>query len=222
VTRLQKVPTAGFSPYYGCAIMIAAVLVFGGMVGWSIYAFFAQDKTIAALTQDYPITLPPATLPAAAQADLEKRLAGFAAAATADQPAELKLSLPELNALLAMAPAIEAGGYAEQLRLIRTDPVLNTLSAQACLPMNRKFWEKGKRYLIGEVTFGIYDGPAGPDAKVVNVKVPGKTVEPGLINNMGIWPWLAPYQTGPLGEVLKKIRHAQVTPEGIALATQKR
>ena len=222
MSRVQKLPTATFSPYYGCAIMIAAVLVFGGIIGWSAYTYFVQDKAIAVITVNEPVKLPPADLPREAQADLEKRLADFAAAANASQPAELQLSLADLNAMLAMAPESGSGSYADQLRLTRTDPAANTLSAQTSLPMNRKFWEKGMRYLVGEVTFLVYVHEAGPDAKVVDVKVPGKAVEPGLIQDMGRWPWLGLYQNGPLGAVLKNIRQAEVTPSGVRLSTQKK
>lgn len=222
MARLQKVPTAAFSPYYGCAIMLAAVLVFGGMVGWGIFSYFVQDKTIAAMTVNEPIKLPPAALTPEAQSAFDKRLANFGAAATAGQPAELTLSLAELNALLVMAPDTGSGTYAEKLRFHSTDPAKKTLTAQACLPMNKKFWEDGMRYLIGEVTFEVYVHDAGPDARVVDVKVPGKTVEPGLINNMGIWPWVAPYQSGPLGTVLKNIREAEVTADGLILRTVKK
>jgi hypothetical protein len=203
--------------------MIAAILVFGGIIGWSAYTFFVQDKVIAGLTVDTPAPLPQATLPPETMAALQKRLTDFAAAAKAGQPAELSLTLGELNAILPLAPDTGSGTFADKLHFIRTDPAANTLSAQASLPMNKKFWEKGFRYLIGEVTFHIYvDETTGPDAKVADVKIPGKEVEPGLIRDMGRWPWLGFYQSGPLGPVLKGIRHVQVTPTGVTLSTQKK
>jgi len=218
-----KQPTASFSPYYGCVIMVLAVLVFGGIIGWSAYTFLVQDKVIAGLTVDTPAPLPPSTLSPEATAALQKRVGDFGAAATSNQRAELILTLAELNAILPMAPDTGSGTFADKLHFIRTDPAKNTLTVQASLPMNKKFWEKGFRYLVGEVSFHIYlDETTGPDAKVVDVKIPGKEVEPGLIRDMGRWPWLGFYQSGPLGPVLKGIRHVQVTPEGVLLNTRKK
>jgi hypothetical protein len=217
-----KQPTASFSPYYGCIIMIAAVLVFAGIIAWSAYTFFVQDKAIAAITADQPAPLPPATLPAEAQADLEKRLTTFAEAAKGGQPASLSLSVAELNAMLMMGPDIGNGGYAESIRVIRTDPAASALVAQTSLPMNKKFWEEGHRYLVGEVTFYLYLHENGPDAKVMDIKVPGKEVEPGLIRDMGRWPWLAPYQNGALAPILKAVRHLEVTPAGVTISTQEK
>lgn len=59
MSNVQKVPTAGFSPYYGCAIMIMAVLIFGGILGWSAFSLFTQDKAIGLITQPEPVKLPP-------------------------------------------------------------------------------------------------------------------------------------------------------------------
>jgi hypothetical protein len=216
-----KQPTASFSPYYGCVIMIAAVLVFAGIIAWSAYTFFVQDKAIAAITVAQPAPLPPADLSGEAKADLEKRLTRFADAAKAGQPADISLTLAELNAMLGMAPDAGNGGYAGSLRLIRTDPAASAIVTQTSLPMNKKFWEEGHRYLVGEVTFYIYLHEGGPDAKVMDIKVPGKEVEPGLIRDMGRWPWLAPYQSGPLGPVLKAVQQVQVTPTGVTLSTTK-
>ena len=218
-----KQPVSSFSPAYGCIIMIAAVLVIGGIIGWSAFTFLVQDKVIAGLTVDTPAPLPPASLPPEATAALQKRLTEFATAATSNQPAELALTLAELNAILPLAPDPGGGTFADKLHFTRTDPAANTLTAQASLPMNKKFWEKGFRYLVGEVTFRVYvDETTGPDAKVVDVKVPGKEVEPGLIRDMGRWPWLGFYQESALGPILKGIQHAQVTPDGVLLSTRKK
>jgi hypothetical protein len=121
-----------------------------------------------------------------------------------------------------MAPDAGGGTYADKLHFIGTDPATNRLTAQASLPLNKKFWEKGKRYLNGEVTFQVYVSETGPDAKVYDVKVPGKTVEPGMVRDMGRWPWLGIYHTGKLGEILATIRQVDVTLMGLELSTQKK
>lgn len=222
MSNVQKVPTAGFSPYYGCAIMIMAVLIFGGILGWSAFSLFTQDKAIGLITQPEPVKLPPIDLPADARAALEKKLSAFATAVNAGQKGELTLTLAELNGLLLLAPDSGYGTYTDLIRFTGTDPSKNTLTASACLPMNNiKFWEDKKRYLIGALTFNIHTHLEGVDAKVVDVKVPGKDVPEGFIGGMEIWPWIAPYRkVAAVGPYLKAIQKATVTPEGLTLSTQ--
>lgn len=221
MARIQKVPTAPFSPYYGCAIMLLAILTFGGILGWSYYSLITQDKVISTLTVDDPVELPRTTLPEPARAALEAKLDTFAQAASAGQPAELTLSIEELNALLLIAPDTGYGSYAGMLHFEGADPANSRLTARICLPMNRlKFWENKKRYLIGTAGFFIHVHQEGVDAKVMDVQVPGKEVPEGFIVGMEIWTWVAPYRKlEPLGTVLKAIRTARVTDTGLHLST---
>lgn len=224
MARLQKVPTAPFSPYYGCGIIILATLVFGGIVTWSIYSLLSQDKQIALFTQNDPVTLAPTELSAEQTMSLQQRLSAFGEAVTAGQAATLKLSLAELNILPALAPKSDYGSYAGMVLLEKTDPAKNTLTGKICLPLNHlKFWEDKKRYLIGEATFLIEAQTEGVDAKVVDVKVPGKNVPEGFISGMEIWTLLAPYRKiEPLGAILKRIQKVQVTPDGVLLSSEKK
>ena len=221
MARVQKVPTASFSPYYGCAIMLMAVLTFGGIIAWSWYALVTQDKVIASLTVDDPDTLPSTTLAEAAQAALEQRLAIFAEAARNGRAAELALSLEELNALLVLAPDTGYGSYAGLLHFEKTDPANSRLVARIALPMNRiKFWEGRKRYLNGQAGFLVHVHAEGVDAKIIDVEVPGKEVPEGFIVGLEIWTWLAPYRSlEPIGSVLKAVRQARVTDAGLLLST---
>ena len=100
MASVQKVPTASFSPYYGCAIMLMAVLTFGGILAWSWHVLVTQDKVIASLTVDDPETLPRNALAEPARQALVQRLKGFADGALSGQSTELDLTLEELNALL--------------------------------------------------------------------------------------------------------------------------
>jgi hypothetical protein len=53
------------------------------------------------------------------------------------------------------------------------------------------------------------------------VKVPHKVVAEGFITGMEIWPWVAPYRKiEPLGTVLKLIKKATVTADGVTLSTK--
>lgn len=217
----QKVPTAPFNPFYGCAIMTMAALIFGGIIAWSAYTFFEQDKAIAKITVPEPVKLAPVELTPDAKATLEKRLTEFGEAAKQGQPAEIALSIADLNAIVAIAPDTGYGSYADLVRFEKTIPDKDAITGQVCLPMNNiKFWEDKKRYLIGELTYYIHIHEEGVDAKVVDVKIPGKEVPDGFITGMEIWPWVAPYRkVEPIGTILKAIRQAKVTPEGVWLST---
>lgn len=221
MARFQKVPTAPFSPFYGCAIMTMAALVFGGIIAWSAYSLFTQDKEIAKITVAAPIKLPPVQLTPEARADLETRLSTFAAAARNNQPAELTLTIADLNAIISIAPDTGYGSYADLIRIDGTIPDKDAITGQVCLPLNNiKFWEDKKRYLIGQLTFLMHIHEEGLDAKVVDVQVPGKEVPDGFVNGMEIWPWIAPYRkVEPIGTVLKAIRQTKVTPQGLFIST---
>lgn len=221
MASIQKAPTAPFNPFYGCAIMVMAALIFGGIIAWSAYTFFEQDKAIAKITVDQPVKLPPVVVTPEARAALEKRLSDFGDAAKKGTSAELTLTLADLNAIVSIAPDTGYGSYADLVRFESTLPEKSGIVGQVCLPLNNmKFWEDKKRYLIGQITFYIHIHEEGLDAKVMDVKVPGKEVPDGFISGMEIWPWVAPYRkVEPIGTVLKAIRQAKVTPEGLFLST---
>lgn len=222
MARIQKVPTGEFSPFYGCAIMSLAALVFGGIIAWSAYSLITQDKAIAVFTVDEPEKMPVVEITPEAKATLTKRFTDFAAAVAAGQGAELSLSVAELNAMLTMAPDSGYGTYTELLRFEKTDPTKSTITGRISLPMNRlKFWEGKKRYLNGHATFLVYVHEEGIDAKVVDIKVPGKEVAEGFVAGMEIWPWVAPYRKiEPLGATLKAVKKVTVTADGITLSTK--
>ena len=218
MARVEKVPTAPFSPFYGCAIMIMAALTFGGIIGWSAYSLFQQDKAIAEFAQDQPQKFAAIELTPEARSGLEKKLADFKAGTVT----EITLSIAELNGLLLLAPDSGYGVYTEMLRFDRTEPEKNRVIARVSLPMNHiKFWEDKKRYLNGEAAYEVMVHEAGVDAKVVDVKVPGKTVAEGFIVGIGTWTLLAPYQKiEPISSALKLVKKATVTEEGITLITK--
>jgi hypothetical protein len=76
------------------------------------------------------------------------------------------------------------------------------------------------RYLVAEGGFQIAIEADGIDAKLVSVQIPGKEVPEGFVNNLQVWPWIAPYRKQePLGTLLKGIKSATLTPEGLRLST---
>ncbi len=221
MSKLTKEPTGQFSPYYGCAIMLIAILVFGGMLGWGFYSLSRQDADIAQFTVEHPVPpmglkLGEAELPA-----LKAKLAAFAEEEKAHRPATLSLSVAELNSLIDLAPDTGAGSFREMIAFKALKPD-HELVADVSLPLNKmKFWE-GRRYAVGEATFTseiVKD--TGPDLRLTTLTIPGKPVNEGFLNALSSWHWLTPYQKLPaLAPVFKEVKNISVTSSGVVLSTQ--
>lgn len=218
MARFEKTPTGEFHSGYGCVIMAAAVGVFGFILWWAYHSLTTMDREFAALAHEQPAKLPEV----AALPELEKKLADFAAEATAGKPATLKLSIAELNALIVAAPDAGNGTYKDMLRVKALAPATKVITTDASLPLNTaKFWEHKKRYLVGEIDFIIEMTANGPDVKVHAVRVPGKTMPDGMLKGMQMYGYLGPYHNHPqAGPVLKAVKKIQIEADGIALSTQ--
>ena len=216
--KIQKVPTGEFHSGYGCIIMSAVVGVFVFIIWWGYYTLTTMDAAIAAITQSAPAKLPDvAVVP-----DLEKKLTDFAAEANAGKPAKLKLSVADLNAMVTLAPDGGSGSYKDMLRVKSLDAAKQTIVTDVSLPMNKKFWEDSKRYLVGEVDYTLEMTELGPDAKVSGVRVPGKTVPEEMVKGMALYGFMGPSQNDKtLGPVLKAIKKYQVEADGVVLSTEK-
>ncbi|MCB1207747.1 MAG: hypothetical protein KDK97_00405 [Verrucomicrobiales bacterium] len=217
MARTQKEPTAEFNPGYGCFIMLAAIIIFGGIISWSAYTLFEQNRLLDTITVDQAVTWP--EIRASDTTALNARLSDFGKAAMENREATLDLTIEEINTLIAIAPDTGYGSYAKLVRVKRADPASKTLIADVSLPIKRlKFWEP-PRYLNGEAgyTIDIIKGE-GPDAKLTSLTVPGKTVPDGVVDNMQIWPWVAPYRKiDSLAPTLRAIQHIEVTTTGLQL-----
>jgi hypothetical protein len=220
----EKDPTGEFSSYYGCYIIAMAALVFIGIIAWSGWTLYSQDKAISLITQDEIVVLNAEKISPEVEKALQDRLATFAEAAKTGAPASLDLSIADLNTLIQIAPDSGFGSYREMVRIVESDPTTGRLIADLCLPLKKlKFWEGKMRYLVAKGEFQIATEAEGVDAKLVSVKVPGKEVPEGFVNNLQVWPWIAPYRKQePLGTLLKAIHSATVTPEGLRLSTVKK
>ena len=222
MARVVKEPTAPYNPVYGCVIMSAAVLVFAGIVSWSLYSLFSQDRQIEAFTVDAPASLTGNEFPKDQEAALLQKVEAFA---DAKEPGtRLELNVAEINGLIALAPDTGNGTYKDMIRIQRTEPAQKALIASLSLPLNRlKFWEGKKRYLVGEGTLQLEtDAENGIEARMIDVRVPGKALPEGFIKGMQVWPFVAPYRNNDkFGPVLKRIGKVEVTPQGIVLEATK-
>lgn len=219
MAKIEKTPTGEFHSGYGCVIIAAAAGVFGFILWWGYHSLTTMDRAFAAIAQEQPAKL--ADVPT--QPELEKKLAGFAAAATAGKPATLKLSAVEINAIIVTAPDSGNGTYKDMLRVKAFDPAKNVVITDCSLPMNTaKFWEGKKRHLVGEIDFHVEMTEAGPDAKVHSVRVPGKTLPDGMISGMQSYGYLGPYQSHPqIGPALKAVKQVKVETDGVTLSSTK-
>ena len=221
MSAYSKQPTAPFNPLYGCAIMMIAILVFGGIIAWAFYSLTTQDREIAKFAVEQPVK-PTAQRPdEAGMADLKRRLSEFATQTAGKQPASIVLTTQELNALMDLAPDTGYGKFTDMIafKSVRDGKVL---VADVCFPLNKaKFWE-GKRYAVGEATFTVeIVKDRGPDMKLASLIVPGKEVSAGFLEAFGGWHWLTPYQKlETLAPTLKAITKVSITSTGIELVSQ--
>ena len=215
--------TGEFSSYYGCYIIGMAALVFVGIIAWSGWTLYSQDKAISLITQDSPVQFIQAPLPAEVDLALRERLRQFGQTAREGKAGSLELSVEELNAIIQMAPDSGFGTYREMVKITKLVSGSNQIEADLCLPLKKlKFWEGKMRYLVAAGTFQISIEADGVDLKLVGIGIPGKMVPEGFVNNLQVWPWVAPYRKQePLGSILKSIRMAEVKENVLLLSTGK-
>lgn len=223
MAKIEKRPTGEYSPYYGCYIIAMAAFMFAGMIGWTAWSLFAQNKAISLITQDEKVQLPEAPISPEQESALLAKLGAFGESSKAGRAAELSLTLEELNQIVRLAPDTGYGTYRDIVRFVRTDPARNVLIADLCMPIKKlKFWEGKFRYLVGEGEFQVEVHEEGVDAKLIDVRVPGKPVPAGFVGNLPTWPWVAPYRKQePIGSMLKGIKKVIVTVDGLHLSTTK-
>lgn len=211
----QKEPTTSSNPLYGCAILLIAACTFGGIVGWTLFSGYRQDKEIGMFTVDKADPLPVPTLDAAQKDALNQRLKTFAEAARKDEKVELVLTMEDLNALLVVAADSEVGDYRGIVRFTGVDATGKLLTADLCWPMNRlSLKDDSKRYLVGQGGFEPTFDNRAFDLHIVTLTVPGKTVSPGFLRNLGNWPWLNLAKLKPeIAAVLGKITAFEVVSE---------
>lgn len=222
MSRVVKTPVSSYSPFYGCFIMAAAALIFGGIIAWSAYTLFRQSAEIDTFTVSEPVSFPAFALSTEGQEALHAKGAALQKALASQSEAAIDLSLDELNALVVLAPDLGHGTYTEIVRFTGTDPEKNLLLADINLPLNPlPFSGKGKRYLVGKAHFQVSVGENGPDLRIIHLESPGKTIPTGFVQSQEFWTWLTPYlKDAQIASTLKALRTARVTPQGLHLSTR--
>lgn len=170
----------------GCYILLIGLVLLGGAGIWAVYTLVTQAGELEAFTDLEPAPLVVAEPASTRVAELQDRLKGFADAAVARRPADLRMSVEDLNDLLAGSPRLADLKTLMRVRQIGPDA---TFTADIRFPMNAL---PGKRrYLNGEMDgrFGLHP-EAGLFVSVLDVRVPGRVVPPGFIDvyQRGILP----------------------------------
>jgi hypothetical protein len=220
MSRVTKQPMSGYNPFFGCAIILIACFVFGGIIFWSFHTLRTQDAAIEAFTQGQPQPPQGARPDAAGVVALKQKLSDFGHAAEAKRAATMDLSIAELNALIDLTPDNGYGNFREMIAFVGTDPG-KALKARVCFPLNKmRFWE-GKRYAIGEADFlAQIVKDRGPDLKLLTLTIPGKAVNENFIEAFSGWHWLTQYQQlETLKAAFLGTQKVTITATGLSLAT---
>jgi hypothetical protein len=218
--KVQKVPTGNFHPCYGCAILILAFLVFGGLVTWTLYSGWEQDRQISTFSETSPKPTQLAT-PTTEEKDLLKaRLAEFSSASKTG-PAKLTMTVSDLNTLLILSldvsdiPQLKEAKYPGMVWFTAMDEKAQMIKADVCLTLHGLPFIGHEKYLVAHAAFKPEIGNTGLEFHIDNVEVPGKTVPEGFMFQMRTLPWLNLVKLKPeFADLLKRVTSAQVTPEG--------
>ena len=202
------------SPFAGCAILIAAVLVMVFLVGFSIVTLYRQFNEIAKFTAEKPvvITVSPTEGQEAALNALAERLETFRQKLAGEEEASLALTPDEINlAIAAYEPFKDLRGT------FRIDSVEDdTLKIAISFPLNGKprltrdgetgWITSDSRFLNGT----LVAKPALLKREVVlrieDIKVPGATVPREFIEQMSPYRITERYLSDPvLGPAMAKL-----------------
>ena len=213
MSSIRKTPTGPFHSGYGCAIFIIMVLTFSAIIGWAAYTLFKQDREIAGFTVEDARPLPAVVVNEAEKTTLCAKLTAFAQATGKNDPADLTLTIADMNALLVLAQDHGIGNqdgsapYVEMLRMTSLDAKEKLFRTDLRLPVNKlPLVGKGTRHIVGTATFQpVLEGNSF-EVKLQNITVPGKTVSEGFLHQLRQLPWLSvaklkPEIAGPLGKV---------------------
>ena len=207
------------SPFAGCAILIAAVLVMVFLIGFSIITLFRQFNEIAKFTAEKPVALEISPLENQEPAlnALAERIETFRQQLAGDGEATLALTPAELNlAIAAYEPLKDLRGT---FRVLSAEG--ETLRIAISFPLNGKprlardgetgWITSDPRFLIGT----LVARPTVLKREIVllldDLEVPGATVPKEFIGQMSPYRITERYLTHPdLGPAMAKLTRAGI------------
>jgi hypothetical protein len=192
MSDMKKESVSEKSPYAGCAILIAALLVMLFLIGFSISVLFRQSNEIAKFTDDKPalVDVSPLEDREAELNRLAEKLESFRLAAGDGETATLELTPEEMNlAIAAYEPFKDLRGM---LRVASITPKEIRLEISFQLNGRPRLSKEGEGGLITSdprYLNGIMVAKPGLLNKelvlqVSDIEVPGKTVAKGFLGQM--------------------------------------
>jgi hypothetical protein len=217
-----KEPVSGSNPFYGCAILIIAACTFGGIIGYTLYSGYKQNKEIDSFTEHDAPALPVAALTDAHRTELEGKLDAFTKVAKNKKPVKLPLSVEELNQLITLAGEKEVADYRGIMRFTGLDAKTGRILADIRWKMNNlPFVKAPDRFLVGSAVFVPKVGNGTFDLYIETVTVPGKTVSPGFIGQLQNIPWLNLAKIKPeIADVMKLVNKFEFTGDGTSFVLE--
>jgi hypothetical protein len=190
--RTVKEPRGQSNPLYGCAILVIAILTFGGTAFYMfVYTPYMQNKEIAGFAvQDAP-PLEPVKVDETQKSAMRTKLETFSTMANLGKPVTLTFSADELNTIVELAAESGVADYRGMVRFTGMDATAELLKADIRWKMNSLPFVQGpERYLAGHATFKPVIENNALELHIETIDVPGKTVSPGFIRQLHTWPWL--------------------------------
>ncbi len=215
MTKIEKTPTGPFNPFYGCAILVLIVVSFAGLVTWTIYSGYKQDKEISKFTLESAPPLPTPAPTAEETSALRTKLQAFSTDAKAGKEAELTLTVTELDTLLVLSGESGVADYRGIVRFTGLDRETSTILADICWPINPlPLPGRQKRFLVGQGSFLPVIEKESLDLRISTISVPGKQVNEGFLGSLQQWPWLNLAKVNAeVTEVLKKVTAFSVSTD---------
>jgi hypothetical protein len=215
------------SPFAGCAILIAALLVMVFLVVFSVFTLFRQFAEIEKFTSDKPRTLDVSKLEdqEAALNRLAEKLESFRQQLAGDEEAALALTPDEMNlAIAAYEPLKELRGT---FRVIGAQD--ETLRIAISFPLNGKprlardgepgWLASDPRFLIGTLVARPALSKQEIILRIDRIEVPGAVVPPEFIGQMSPYRISERYLTHPvIGPAMAALTQAGVEDGKLRLA----
>lgn len=202
------------SPFAGCAILIAALLVMVFLIGFSISVLFRQSNAIAKFTGEKPAVVE-VTLLEDREAELNRlaeKLETFRLATAGEESVEMELTAEEMN--LAIAAYEPFKDFRGTLRVASISPKEIRLDISFPLNGRPRFAKEGEggwitsdaRYLNG--TMIAVPGLLNRELvlQLSDIEVPGKKVDPEFVAQMSPYRIAERYVGGEgIGGVMSKL-----------------
>ena len=213
------------APRMGCFFFGLVFAFFTGALVFALVQGARTYKLIESFTEESPVDLPAERGTTAELAAAKAKVKAFldATKTAVPPPSDLALSAKELNILIAndnYLSDIRGRFFIEGLEVGEDGrPLLRTVASR---PRPRIVFWKPRRYLNAEIDVRVEADVGQIFFRVADVRVEGKTIDPGLLEYMKTEDLLDMYKNDEAFEtVAKKISSARVEGDQLVVSTEK-